>query len=127
MEQVGEKKVKVVLWSKEAEVCANFVASCLFHRHRGVLDCDDKVILFGNDGYGGKDERAYREVELLKGRLDKTGITDYSFAHSTDEEHYSWAIVVPDYQRRLDREALQAWVWECWEKVFCGLGIASRS
>jgi hypothetical protein len=35
----------------QARAAAEFAGRCQFHRHRGVLDCDDKVVLFGNDGY----------------------------------------------------------------------------
>ena len=34
-----------------AAKAAEFFGSCLMHQHRGVWDCGDKIVVFGNDGY----------------------------------------------------------------------------
>ncbi|QDU29460.1 hypothetical protein ETAA8_45700 [Anatilimnocola aggregata] len=101
-----------------AKAAAEFVGECLFHRHRGVLNYGDKVILFGNDGYE-KDQRSQEEVELIKRHLADCKLEVSEFGQST--EGFSWAIVVNNYQRkRISTNRLEKRLWECWQQA-CGI------
>ena len=98
-----------------AKAAAEFFGSCLMHHHRGIWDCGDKIVVFGNDGYR-TDRRAQREVELVRDHLGKLGLPSDEFA--TDEDGYSWAFVVPIYHRLpVDIEDLREKLWEMWGKV----------
>ncbi len=94
------------------QAAAEFVSKCLFHRHRGVLDLDDKVVIFGNDGYA-KDERSRREVDLMRRELAKLELTPSGFSVCADG--YSWAMIVANYQHLdIDCDQLQNLLSDCW-------------
>jgi hypothetical protein len=101
-----------------AKAAAEFAGECLFHRHRGVLDCGDKVILYGNDGYE-KDQRSQEEVELIKRYLEDRKFEVSKVGQSA--VGYSWAIVVNNYRRRrISISRLEKRLWECWQQA-CGI------
>lgn len=103
--------------NRAAKAAAEFAGECLFHRHRGVLDCGDKVILYGNDGYE-KDQRSQEEVELIKRYLADRKLEVSEFSPS--DEGFSWAIVVNNYQKkRISINRLERRLWECWQQA-CG-------
>jgi hypothetical protein len=92
-----------------ASVGAEFVSKLLFPLHRGVLDCGDHFVIFGNDGYK-DDPRSRREAEIILQHFHEE-----SPILGTNEDGYSWAIVLTDYQRsRFDRKKLEKLVWEAW-------------
>ncbi len=104
-----------------AIVAAEFVGTFLFHRHRGVIDCGDRFIIFGNDGYV-NDLRSQREVESV---LDKLSADSPIFG--IDLEGCSWAIVVTDYSRsKFDEEDLDGMVWDAW-MLACDEAMASKA
>lgn len=91
------------------KVAAAFVGTFLMHRHRGVIDCDDRMIVYGNDGYQ-HDKRSQREVQIVMEHLseDKPLL-------GVDEEGCSWAVVVTDYTRsKFDEEEMNELVWNAW-------------
>ena len=101
-----------------AKAAAEFAGGCLFHRHRGVHDCGDKVVLFGNDGFQ-TDQRSQEEVELIKRYLRDRKLEVSEF--SPCQEGYSWAIVVNNYQRkRININSLERRLGECWQQA-CGV------
>lgn len=92
-----------------ADLAADFAEAFLMHKHRGVINCDDYYILFGNDGYA-SDSRSRREAEIvqedLAGHKPQLG---QSFNGST------WAIVLSDYSRtEYEEEELNRLVWDAW-------------
>jgi hypothetical protein len=77
-----------------AKAAAEFVQSCMFHYSRGALDCGDKIVVFGNDGYD-PNSIIHAEVELVQEHLEKLGLSRKEFGTSTDG--YSWAVVAMNY------------------------------
>ncbi len=109
-----------------AAAAAEYVYQCLFPRHRGVLDCGDKIVVFGNDGYrteDGEASRALHEIELLKQYLKKEGLWDESRPHRSPQfglskNGYSWAVVIFNYQRRyIDLKELEDTLMACWDSA----------
>src|SRR4051794_28801004 len=80
-----------------ATVAANFVGTFLMRQHRGVLDCGDALIVFGNDGYR-NDRRSQEEVALLRNRLPALDLREAGFGVD-DGDGYAWALVLDNYQR----------------------------
>ncbi len=110
-----------------AKAAAEFVGHCLFHRHRGVLDCNDKAVLFGNDGYD-LDPRSRKEVELVRSGLKAMGLEAHGFGtgYSTDGGKGSWAIVVENDDRTpMNIPALEALVRKAWDQA-CDLKVAGQ-
>jgi hypothetical protein len=104
-----------------AIVAAEFVGAFLFHRHRGVIDCGDRLIIFGNDGYE-NDTRSQREVEIV---LDSMSEDDPILG--IDAEGCSWAIVFTDYSRKkFDEEELNRMVWDAW-MLACDEALESKT
>ena len=102
-----------------AKAAANYVSRCLFHVHRGMLDCGDKIILFGNDG-AAKDERARNEIDFIREALPSYKINGH-FLATSDGEAYSWAILILNYDRAIKdgtKAKLERLVWESW-KLAC--------
>lgn len=104
-----------------ARIAADFVRAFLMSQHRGVLDCGDQFVVFGNDGYA-VDERSRREVEIVLDYFkNDSPIVDVG------HDGYSWAVVVTDYQRKtFDADLLTKMVWNAWmtacdEASDCGL------
>jgi len=88
-----------------AVMAAEFTGSFLIHRQRGVFRCEDRFILFGNDGYH-YDPCSLREVEIL---LEK--LADQQPVLGINEDGYAWAIVLEDSG---DEEELRKIVWDAW-------------
>jgi hypothetical protein len=104
-----------------AIVAAEFVGAFLFHRHRGVIDCNDRFIIFGNDGYT-NDPRSQREAEIVLHRLPEDNPV-----LGIDVEGCSWAIVVTDYSRtKFDEEDLDRMVWDAWMQA-CDEAMANKA
>jgi hypothetical protein len=102
-------------WPNQAKAAAEFFGSCMMHHHRGVFDCGDKIIVFGNDGCR-TDARVQREVEMVRDHLEKLNLPSGEFA--TEEDGYSWAIVVPNYQGApVDIDELRKKLGEIWGEV----------
>ena len=93
-----------------AEVAANYAQTFLMRSHRGVYECEDHIIIFGNDAYT-NDARSQREVELMQVALPAHGITESEFGVSNDG--ISWAIVA-DNQDGIDLRELEFELWGCW-------------
>jgi hypothetical protein len=92
-----------------ASLGAEFVGQFLMSQHRGVLDCGDHFLIFGNDGYT-NDPRSHREAEIVLQHFKEDSPT-----LGFNEGGYSWAIVLTDYQRsRFDRKKLEKLVWDAW-------------
>jgi hypothetical protein len=101
-----------------ARAAAEFAGHCLCHRHRGVLDCQDRVVVYGVDGYE-TDERSREQVDLFRRVLVECGLEESEF--STGFEGSSWAIVVNNFRREeIDTDELNRRLWECWEQA-CGM------
>jgi hypothetical protein len=96
-------------------VAANFVRDFYMHRHRGVIDCDDKYVVFGNDGYF-KDSRSQEQVSYVRERLKALDLREAAFGVD-DEDGYSWALVIDNYQRLEVTEELNEAVWESWNRA----------
>ena len=92
-----------------ADLAADFAEAFLMHRHRGVINCDDHFILFGNDGYA-NDLRSRREAEIVReGLAGHKPQLGQSFNGST------WAIVLTDHSReKYEEEELNQLVWDAW-------------
>jgi hypothetical protein len=108
-----------------AKAAAEFVGRCLFHRHRGVLDCGDKVVLFGNDGYD-SDARSRKEAELVRSGLEAMGLKAHGFGTGYPDEdgNGSWAVVVENYSGQpMNIPALEALVRQAWDQA-CDLEVA---
>jgi hypothetical protein len=102
-----------------AKAAADFVGRCLFDQHRGVLDCGDKVVLFGNDAYD-SDPRSRKEVELVRSGLEAMGLQAHGFGTGYPDEdgNGSWAVVVENYSRQpMNIPALDALVRQAWTKA----------
>ena len=100
--------------NQAARAAANYAHECMFHFHRGTLDCEDKVIVFGNDGYEGS-EKCQKQVQLLQDWLIERGLTRSEFAPS--DNGYSWAIVVFNYDRQPIYHDVNDKLQECWRQV----------
>lgn len=107
--------------NKTAKAAANYVNKCLFHRHRGVIDCDDKFVIFGNDGY--EDSRCQEQVDLMRQVLAENGLERSEFG--VNDGGYSWAFVVFNYEQKpIDIRTLEQQLWECRQQA-CGLESVS--
>lgn len=94
-----------------ATAAAEFTSRCMFHWHRGVIDCGDKVVIFGNDGYE-LGNTAEREVQLIREYIETTGLHADGFG--LDSSGYSWAVVATNYSRvSVDIPKLETAVNEC--------------
>ncbi len=96
----------------KAEAAANYVHQFLIRFHRGAYECEDDLIIFGNDAYS-TDPRARREVEKMQTALAAFEITEFEFGVSDDG--LSWAIVArtePDLI--IDPDDLDMELWACW-------------
>jgi hypothetical protein len=92
-----------------ADIGAEFVGTFLMPQHRGVLDCGDHFLIFGNDGYR-NDPRSRREAEIMLQHLQ-----DDSPTLGVNKEGYTWANVVTDYERAtFDQESLVECAWDAW-------------
>ena len=121
-----------------ATYAAEFVSNYLFHVHRGVLDCGDRYIVFGNDGYS-SDKRSQEEVRSLRERLKVLDLKETGFATSKAEhdpqdqqrtqeslealglslqfasdDGYTWALVIDNFQKLDGKAELEAEVSKCW-------------
>lgn len=94
----------------DAEVAANYAQTFLMRYHRGVYECEDHIIIFGNDAYA-NDARSQREVELMQAALPAYGITQSEFGLSNDG--ISWAIVARNLWEA-DESDLETELWDCW-------------
>ena len=100
-------------WNAEAATMADYVFTNMFESHRGAMPWKQEgiTVAFGNDGYEGdeEDQRAKREVALIRGYLDEMGIPILGFGVDQEDE-FSWAMLVQsgetDYINKL--------VWACW-------------
>jgi hypothetical protein len=99
----------------QAVAAAEFFQACDFHHHRGVHDCGDKIVVFGNRGY--RDcPGTVREVQLIREHLEKIGLLHNEFGITADG--YSWAIVALNYQRLpVNIDELRKKLWEIWSAV----------
>jgi 6-phosphogluconate dehydrogenase (decarboxylating) len=84
--------------TQSANAAAEYAGQCLFHIHRGILDCGDKVILYGNDGYK-EDPRSQKEVELVSAALKDLGHDKPIFGQS--QCGYTWSLMILDYNREI--------------------------
>ena len=101
-----------------AIAAAEHVNQNLTHRHRGVLDCHDKLIVFGNDAYE-SDERSQEEVDLMKRELAELGLPVLEFGISQDG--HSWAILVEIGEHRsIELTEIEQRLWTCWKQA-CGI------
>jgi hypothetical protein len=89
-----------------AVMAAEFTGSFLIHRQRGVFRCEDRLVLFGNDGYS-DDICSRREVEIL---LEK--LANHQPVLGINEDGYAWAIVLTD--NGFDEDELRDIVWDAW-------------
>lgn len=101
-------------------VAAEFVGTLLMHIHRGVIDCDKRLIVYGNDGYE-HDARSRREVEIVLESL-----SEHNPVLAVDDEGYSWVVVVTDYTRtKFDKDELNEIVRNAW-MVACDEALAAK-
>ena len=108
-DQAGSRETKE---RTRADIAADFATEFLMPCHRGVIDCGDYFIIFGNDGYA-SDQRSRIEFSEVWGKLrefePESGISD---------DGYSWALVLCDYTQKLfDKEKLEKLVWTTWWEV----------
>lgn len=95
--------------SRMATTAAEFAGQFLMPQHRGVIDCDDRFVLFGNDGYE-CDTRSQREVEIV---LDQ--LSAHEPVLGINEDGVTWAVVLTDFTRtKFDEEELRQMVWDAW-------------
>ena len=120
-EQESDKELKQTNreLTPAATAAAEFFCQCLCHRHRGVVNCDDKVLIYGNDCYA-DDPRSRREVELLIQRLKQLEIFKHEFGLSSDGN--TWALLIRNYRGDdipmddLVTMVTDAWVIACEEQ-----------
>lgn len=101
--------------NSRAKAAAEFVHECMFPSRRGVLDCWDTFIVFGNDGYdlGGPPKR---EAEMVEEYLGTLGFQAAEFGVSSNG--YSWAMVVDNYYHQpIDLGKLRKILATCWDKA----------
>ena len=79
---------------RDADSAAAFFGNCMNHVHRGLFDCGDKIVFYGNDGYA---NGASVEVDFLKAKLLTLGISNAVVGLASGG--YSWALIVYNYQR----------------------------
>lgn len=98
--------------ARRAVTAAEFAKEFLFKQHRGVIDCEDHFVVYGNDGY--EDPRSRREAELVMDALQ-----DGEPVLGVSGDGYTWAVVVTDYKRptfdpeRLMRIVIKSWSTAC--------------
>jgi len=100
------------------QAIADLVGDEGFAAHRGAVHVRDSTFLvFGNDGYT-KDERARREVEVIRA---ETADRAEELGFATTEDGYSWALLIRyrvDFDTDAAREAccglLTATLWRTW-------------
>ena len=95
-------------WCEDAVAAAIFASKCHHHRHRGVINCGDKVVIYGTR----------TEAELLP-LLDRIKALEYKT--SSARLDHSWAIVVYCYEFQPVPpdliEDFEAMLWEVWTEV----------
>lgn len=85
-----------------------------------VIDCDDRLIVYGNDGYE-HDARSRRECEIVLESLSM-----HKPVMGVDDEGCSWAVVVTDYSRsKFDEDELNELVWNAW-MIACDDALAAE-
>ena len=89
----------------DAVAAQQFCERLLHHYHRGVLDCDDKYVVYCNGRY----EWAGQLAERMLDRLSMLAPADVRF--SGDEDGY-WAIVIYNYARTLTYESVTTMLTE---------------
>ena len=98
-----------------SQLAADFACELHFHWHRGVINCGNRYVLFGNDGFK-SDARSRNEAEILMQRL---AVHKPTLGQSKDG--YTWAIVLTDHSRQVfDEHELHEMVWEAWAEVCKG-------
>lgn len=96
----------------DAVIAADFAGTFLMHLHRGVINCGDRFVIFGNDGYKNSN-RSRHESELVMKAL-----ADHEPTFGVSHEGYTWAIVLTDYTRELFDECdLEEVVVDAWRQV----------
>ena len=96
----------------QAVIAADFANAFLMHRQRGVIDCDNYFVIFGNDGYV-IDQRSRREAAEVWGALRQH---EMQFGLSKDGN--TWAFVLTYHsQSHFDRQELEDLVWTTWMVV----------
>lgn len=101
-----------------AVAAAEHINHNLTHRHRGVLDCDDKLIIYGNDAYE-SDERSQEEVDLMRRELVELDLPISEFGVSRNG--HTWAMVVDlDEHRSVEHAEIEHRLWTCWKQA-CGI------
>jgi hypothetical protein len=100
-------------WLAEARKAANHIAEHMFTAHRGAMPWRllGVTVVFGNDGYG-QDERARREVQIVRRVLAETGVAELGFA-TCDEDDYTWAMLI----KAEDHAAWDAMLWAAWSHL----------
>lgn len=95
-----------------ADCAAEFANTFLMHRHRGVINCDSYVVIFGNDGWA-TDQRSRKEMADVWGKLRR-----YEPESGWSNDKTTWALVLTDHSRSLfDEEELNQLVWDTWMEV----------
>ena len=94
------------------EIVANYAQRLLGQYERGAYECEDRIVVFGNDNYTG-DARTRREVELMQKVLTEYGLSDNELGLSEDGR--SWAIVtIPHPDHIFDPHDLKLELGDCW-------------
>ena len=85
---------------RDANAALEYCNRLLFHRHRGILDLDDKFVIFENGRY----DNSAAIGEEINRQLASRG---YRFAFASDNEEETgrygcfWAAVVYNYDRSI--------------------------
>ena len=108
--EVATRREHVATLAAEAAVA--YVYQCLFHRHRGLIHCDDKFIVFSNRRPE-SDRLNRKEIALVRDVLRKDKVPPDGFATNGN----SWAMVILDYERIIDLAFVEAKLWECWTQL----------
>lgn len=112
MSQMKNENECVDRHDADAVIAADFAGTFLMHVHRGVINCGDRFVIFGNDGYENS-SRSRHEAELVM-----NGLADHEPMFGVSHEGYTWAIVLTDYTRELFDECdLAELGWDAWRQV----------
>lgn len=121
-EEERQKAHKAAERELDAQEAAAFAGGrLLWQRWRGVIDCDDKIVIYINDDQDDYDRLQERAIALLKDRLQALGYKETASADGPDQ--CSWAIVIYDtVPAPASIEAFQDLLEAVWADAAAGVG-----
>ncbi len=94
------------------QAAANYVRALFEQSDRGVYECGNHIIIYGNDGYA-KNRQTQKYVERMRSILNYYQLNDCEFGLSDDG--HAWVLLVtPEENHIVDPEDLNSDLWKCW-------------